>query len=631
MKKSILMTVALLCFLAQGAWAQTTYAINTDIFGEGTVTVKNGENEVTSAVAGTVLTVILEAGEGNIVYGANIDSVSIDYSTFERQTEAYWKGTITMPESEITIKPDFVKPYARLTVNPYDGKFTYSYDHVVESRYGEVGVEIEAEVTLTVKPHKGYAIESVSGESLIPGISPDLELTHNNDSTWSFTMPDRNVSVFVSCYKTSGTYDINIGEVVGTLQFMNSDGDLIKKADEGEKVTVIATPAYTEGQSLILNDAYTIVTVTDAVGNTIEVTRESSYYGGESISFIMPASSVTVSAEFKNTINVDAQNGTCAITVEGETRSYAEEGDTVTCTLKPDEGYVLADLLVFSRNFTSPEIVNIPCTKTGEDTYTFTMPNSNVIVSPVFATPLADDKDNTDAIAALKDNYYYYSTVMLSGRTLYKDGSWNTICLPFDMDKEFIPYWTTIFTDATVMELDTVTSGFNSNTGTLTLNFTEVEDELEAGKPYIVKWENGENIVDPYFMEVKVSATEPETVTTVDGTASFVGTFAPAALTANTTANLYLGADNKLYYPTVSDFKVNAFRAYFTVDLDPDSQVRAFMLNFGDESTAIRSLSTDSMDSKDKAAWHTLDGRRLAGKPSQSGIYINNGKAVVIK
>ena len=30
-------------------------------------------------------------------------------------------------------------------------------------------------------------------------------------------------------------------------------------------------------------------------------------------------------------------------------------------------------------------------------------------------------------------------------------------------------------------------------------------------------------------------------------------------------------------------------------------------------------------------AWHTLDGRRLSGKPTQRGIYINNGKKIVIK
>jgi hypothetical protein len=31
------------------------------------------------------------------------------------------------------------------------------------------------------------------------------------------------------------------------------------------------------------------------------------------------------------------------------------------------------------------------------------------------------------------------------------------------------------------------------------------------------------------------------------------------------------------------------------------------------------------------AAWYSLDGRKLSGKPTKSGVYIHNGKKVVIK
>ena len=30
-------------------------------------------------------------------------------------------------------------------------------------------------------------------------------------------------------------------------------------------------------------------------------------------------------------------------------------------------------------------------------------------------------------------------------------------------------------------------------------------------------------------------------------------------------------------------------------------------------------------------AWYTIDGRKLDGKPTQRGIYINNGKKTIIK
>ena len=50
------------------------------------------------------------------------------------------------------------------------------------------------------------------------------------------------------------------------------------------------------------------------------------------------------------------------------------------------------------------------------------------------------------------------------------------------------------------------------------------------------------------------------------------------------------------------------------------------------ETTAIGEIDTTTGElSFDSESWYTLDGVRLSGKPSSKGIYINNGKMVVIK
>ena len=50
------------------------------------------------------------------------------------------------------------------------------------------------------------------------------------------------------------------------------------------------------------------------------------------------------------------------------------------------------------------------------------------------------------------------------------------------------------------------------------------------------------------------------------------------------------------------------------------------------ETTAIGTLDTKTGElSFDSEAWYTIDGVRLSGKPSRKGIYINNGKKIVIK
>ena len=116
----------------------------------------------------------------------------------------------------------------------------------------------------------------------------------------------------------------------------------------------------------------------------------------------------------------------------------------------------------------------------------------------------------------------------------------------------------------------------------------------------------------------------------------FMGCYSPVSIYTDEKTNLYLGADNKLYYPTATDFTVNAFRGYFQLKLgdsaDPSVGVRSFVLNFGDgEATGIISVHDSGFMVNGSDAWYTLDGRKLDGKPTRAGVYINNGKAVVIK
>ena len=67
-----------------------------------------------------------------------------------------------------------------------------------------------------------------------------------------------------------------------------------------------------------------------------------------------------------------------------------------------------------------------------------------------------------------------------------------------------------------------------------------------------------------------------------------------------------------------------------TDDLPQSITVRLVSRN--GETTAIGTLDTKTGElSFDSEAWYTLDGVRLSSKPSTKGIYINNGKKVVIK
>ena len=258
---------------------------------------------------------------------------------------------------------------------------------------------------------------------------------------------------------------------------------------------------------------------------------------------------------------------------------------------------------------------------------------------------LVDDGDNT---AVIDSNNGQQRNVTLAGRTLYKDGSWNTLCLPFPVTLDGSP-----LKDATVMELDATDdhdghkTGFEATTGTLYLYF-KTASAIEAGKPYIVKWSNTESteLKNPVFTGVTVS-TAAATGTTIDtyghyvvtasntglNTVQFIGTYTPVSITKDDKSCLYLGADDTLYYPS-ANMNINACRAYFHVDLTGSANgVRAFSLNFGDnsEQTGIKNVQHSTFNVQRDSNWYTLDGRRLQGKPTAKGLYICNGMKVTIK
>ncbi|MDR9824662.1 hypothetical protein RCJ22_03465, partial [Vibrio sp. FNV 38] len=121
---------------------------------------------------------------------------------------------------------------------------------------------------------------------------------------------------------------------------------------------------------------------------------------------------------------------------------------------------------------------------------------------------------------------------------------------------------------------------------------------------------------------------------TISNLLTFKGTYAPVSISeAGDNTLLYLGADNKLYYPS-SAMEIGVFRAYFQLDGitagDAIDGVRQFVLNFSDETTDII-LNTNDTNLTKHNVWYTLDGRKLSGKPTSRGIYINNGHKVTIK
>ena len=257
-------------------------------------------------------------------------------------------------------------------------------------------------------------------------------------------------------------------------------------------------------------------------------------------------------------------------------------------------------------------------------------------ILPIESINLKDNDDNSSLIAAANGNALGALNVTLKGRTLYKDGKWNTLCLPFNVtlsDSQLAGAVARPLTAASI-------------TGTtLNLTFGDAVTTLTAGVPYIIKWTKDEvnpTIDDPVFTGVTIDATDRSfTSGTGDTQVRFIGNYDQKTVDTEDRSILFLGTGNNLYYPSgQSATTIGACRAYFKIGEDEIQarQLTAFNLDFSgnaDDSSAsgIAAVppATDADGDVRAPRWYSLDGVKLDAQPTARGIYIHNGRKVVIK
>lgn len=226
------------------------------------------------------------------------------------------------------------------------------------------------------------------------------------------------------------------------------------------------------------------------------------------------------------------------------------------------------------------------------------------------------DETKTDNIIETYEN----ANVTLQ-RTLSKD-YWNTFCVPFALDAEQV---TQYFGEGT--QLRTYEGNCNDNI----VYFTTVEN-IEAGKPYIMKPGNAV-VQNPTFEGVSMVATgldekgNPQAV----GDASTVqmkGIYNHVTLVQDKT-NIYIGAGNKFYYPADAEAcQMNGLRAYFIVPEGTD--IKKLRANLDGATTSLGEIF-DTEESNTPV--YNLQGQCVGNSLStlKSGIYVQNGKKVVVK
>ena len=236
---------------------------------------------------------------------------------------------------------------------------------------------------------------------------------------------------------------------------------------------------------------------------------------------------------------------------------------------------------------------------------------------------LSATADNTGLVSILVQTTN--ADVTFDGLTFYKDGTWNTLCLPFDLELTG-----TFLEGCTLMELDV--DGYYNNEGnlwpgnisydgyhqtsladdgTLYLNF-KVATRIEAGKPYLIKWASGESVVNPTFSGVNIASTTTSNVTSGDGKAIFKGTYR-AVTSSIEEISLVENHDNA----------TNAFHAFFTIkkmgnaltEITPNNKLR-------DANAMAYTTTWTANPTASATAWTSNGGWRFIASPIEANIAI---------
>ena len=178
----------------------------------------------------------------------------------------------------------------------------------------------------------------------------------------SATFTKGNVVIF---YESLGNYRIHYGiklnnEILSESTDVISSGYVFAIQFNGTGISVGFKFAYYNGNSgffAVANNSMDVDTYYRAIGST----------NAEVINTLAPA--------IISNITYSSSNGT----ISGP--NSASSSDIVTLTVSPDTGYVLSSIAVYKTASQEP----IAYTKVNDTTYTFTMPNTNVSVTGIFA------------------------------------------------------------------------------------------------------------------------------------------------------------------------------------------------------------------------------------------------------
>lgn len=417
--------------------------------------------------------------------------------------------------------------------------------------------------------------------------------------------------------------------------------------DEGTSATLTFTPdngyrlasvkvGNTSVLSNVKNNQYTISNITANVSVAVEFAEYPKEVAFEGVNY-------TVASYQDKTVTVAKGTYGQVLTVPA---TFNAEGETWTVT--GIDANALSDSKSLAAIIWNPKVgftgqvsnPNLLLYVTSVDYAPSTIKNV-VINNKAASITLTDATEGNDfycpqEFTAQRITYSHYYG-MTTG--IHESRGWETIALPFDVDKithstkgTLVPFasWNSGGSAKPFWLYEYGVSGFRESTA------------IRANTPYIISMPNNDQYLAEYRVNgtVTFSAENVKVQKTEDIHAAINGdyTFVPNFMKQDASSICYaLNVNNSIVTNNSSTAgsmfvrnsrAVHPFEAYMTTQT---SNAKPYISVFEDVPTGIRDVELLKDQIQSKEAWYTLEGQKMSGTPEKKGVYIHNGKKTIVR
>ena len=649
------------------AWDPANDVIGGDIVIEGGNITANGGSKWGAGIGTGVIygnnsaktvrigNITIKGGTVKATGGSDSDGIGTGY-TYYGCTNAI--GTVTIYDGIDKIDASSIKDFASVIYMHGENNVTASkadYFTIIENSNRLIIVQ-KVIPTIADVPDQIYTGSAITPKPLVK--TGSLTLTKGTDYEYSYTN-NTNVGTAKVTVTFKGDY--------ASLGSVEKEFNITKATPTVTAPTAIADLVYTGSAQALVTGG------TTDVGDILSYCLEENGMYSADIPTGTNAGTYTVyykvdgsdnwNAVAGGTVEVPISPKAVTVTAEAKSKEYGTADPELTATV---EGLVGEDAISYTVSRTAGEAVGeYTITPTGEAA------QGNYTVSFVAGTLAITAKTVTDnnALKVTQDQNGYHATftgsandavsitepITVNSVSLNRDFTANqpaTVMLPFSLGDgqtvsggSFYKFsgvtkdgdvWKAQFTEVATLKANTPylfmpsATGqmtFNLNGGTVTLNTTTAGETGSTAS----NWEFRGTYAK---VQWDGSASDPSDLSKTYGFAKGDATIAAgqfvhfAAGAWLKPMRCYLVYNGSTDGGTFQNAPSRTRGAGSTEELP--QAITVVLLSSSGETTAIGTLDTKTGDIT-LDGWYTMDGRKLEGKPTKKGLYINNGRKIVIK